>query len=754
MFTLNPQDNNLHPLMQQVSLFIDEGIIIYDTQGSVVSFNPQALALYPTVTQRQQGNDNGMAASWIVVDREMQPLSREDYPLWTTLRTGQPVSNRVLGVNRPGEPMQWICISTKMIAYLSEQYVLATFHDVSEMMELNQALLEKDRYLQMMVASLDDIIFEVDKHGIFHQVWTNRKEYLLAAPEQFLGRHCNTLLTAELASKLVAEINLAIAGNHSRSFEYSLPGQDGEEWYMARINLMPPCQERITLLVTNITAEKQTALRLQDTEARWKFALEGSGQGLWDWNLVTNSLYMSPIYLSMLGYDEQDFPQQLNSWEKLVHPDDYSRTLADIQAHLDGHSRLYFNEHRLRCKDGTYKWILDRGMVVSRDAEGKPLRMTGTHSDISERIRNLEQTRLNEQKFNNAFQYSGIGMSLVSASGDWLEVNDELCKITGYPREELLRMTFQDITHPEDLEADLKQVQQVLRREIESYSMEKRYLHKRGHYVWVLLTVSMVWNADGTPRYFISQLQEISERKALVDSLASKNRELEMAMSDVEQRMHQLEEFNQIVTHNLRGSAGNVLMLTAELEKETDAANRAEYLQLLKMCGETMGETLNDMMRVLEVRLNHNIPFDSCPLAVVTAKVLQQLQIDIVQSGAEITTVFEVATLSYPLIYLESIVYNLVSNALKYAVPGLPPQIFIRTYLLGSRTCLSVKDNGMGIDLHQYGHQLFKLHKVFHPGHDSKGVGLFITRNHIETLGGSIAVKSEPGHGAEFIVTF
>ncbi len=753
MFTLNPQESVLHPLMQQVSLFIDEGIIIYDMAGTVISYNPQALELFPHLKERLK-DKSALSQSWVMVTQDMQPVEPGNHPLAVTMRTGNPVQNNILGVGRTLESLRWVSVSTKMIAYLSGEYILATFHDVSDVVSLNRTLLEQERYLQMMVASLDDIIFEVDRNGVFLKVWTNQEEYLLTAPAQFLGRNCKEFLPSELALQMVHEIELAITESKSRTFEYQLQVNQVTQWYLARVNPMPPCNERITLLITNINEQKRTALKIQETEARWKFALEGSGQGLWDWNLTTNDLYMSPIYLSMLGYDEHSFSYKLNSWEKLVHPADLARTYNDIHQHLAEQSKLYFNEHRLQCRDGSYKWILDRGMVVTRDATGKPLRMVGTHSDISDRIQHLERIKLSEQKFNNAFQYSGIGMGLVSADGLWLEVNDELCKITGYPREEMLGITFQQITHPDDLALDLDLVNQVLNREIESYSMEKRYLHKQGHYVWVLLTVSMVWNADDTPRYFISQLQEISELKALVNSLASKNDELEMTMIDLEQKLKQLAEFNEIVTHNLRGAAGNILMLAGELEKITDPAEQSEYLRLLKMCGETMMETLQDMMRILEVRLNQDIPFETCHFETITTKVLQQLQIDVLHKKAEIRTAFGAAQLQYPIIYLESILHNLISNALKYTSPSATPVITITTYEKDNRCYLSVKDNGLGIDLERYGHQVFKLHRVFHQGYDSKGVGLFITKNHIETLGGKIDIKSAPGKGSEFIVMF
>lgn len=129
--------------------------------------------------------------------------------------------------------------------------------------------------------------------------------------------------------------------------------------------------------------------------------------------------------------------------------------------------------------------------------------------------------------FLGAFQHAAIGMALISPQGHWLKVNTSVCDIVGYSESELLALTFQDITHPDDLELDLNYVKQMLLGEIDTYQMEKRYIHKQGHEVWILLSVSLVCQEDGQPLYFISQIQDINARKLseqkLSESLAEKN---------------------------------------------------------------------------------------------------------------------------------------------------------------------------------------------------------------------------------------
>jgi PAS domain S-box-containing protein len=115
--------------------------------------------------------------------------------------------------------------------------------------------------------------------------------------------------------------------------------------------------------------------------------------------------------------------------------------------------------------------------------------------------------------FQNAFEHAAIGMALVALDGKWLRVNRSVCEITGYSEAELLQRSFQDITHPDDLDLDLANVRKMLANEIDSYQMEKRYFHKNGAIIWVLLSVSLVRDEEGRPRFFISQIQDITSRK-------------------------------------------------------------------------------------------------------------------------------------------------------------------------------------------------------------------------------------------------
>ncbi|MDH5547237.1 MAG: ATP-binding protein [Gammaproteobacteria bacterium] len=138
------------------------------------------------------------------------------------------------------------------------------------------------------------------------------------------------------------------------------------------------------------TVETRTH-ELRESQERWQFALEGAGDGVWDWNVATGSVFFSRRWKSMLGYADDEVSENIKEWNIRVHPEDKDKTIADLNRHMNDEIDYYENEHRMRCKDGTYKWILDRGKVVERDKEGRPSRVIGTHTDISERKKNEER---------------------------------------------------------------------------------------------------------------------------------------------------------------------------------------------------------------------------------------------------------------------------------------------------------------------------------------------------------------------------
>ncbi|MGB9093173.1 MAG: diguanylate cyclase, partial [Gallionella sp.] len=173
--------------------------------------------------------------------------------------------------------------------------------------------------------------------------------------------------------------------------------------------------------------------QLRESEERWKFALEGAGEGVWDWNPKTDDASFSKRWKEMIGYAEDEFPDKGAAWADHLHPDDKDRVLSAVRDYFAGNQPFYVVEFRMRCKDGSWKWILARGKLVSRDADGNPLRIIGTHTDISERKQAENQLHIAAIAFE-----AQEGIMITDADNVILRVNRSFTNVTGYTAEEVV----------------------------------------------------------------------------------------------------------------------------------------------------------------------------------------------------------------------------------------------------------------------------------------------------------------------------
>jgi diguanylate cyclase (GGDEF)-like protein/PAS domain S-box-containing protein len=221
-------------------------------------------------------------------------------------------------------------------------------------------------------------------------------------------------------------------------------------------------------------------------------------------------LTVNPAFCNLLGRREDEVVgRQLREF---THPDDVAadeKTLVDV---LSGELPEYVREKRYLRPDGSSLWVKVRAAAAPDAGTGVRL-FVAYVVDISERKRQEEVLAEAEERFRSAFDNAPIGMALVAPEGRWIKVNRSLCELTGYAETELLRATFQSITHPDDLDVDLALVEDVLAGRRRSYQLEKRYYHADGHLIWAMLSVSLVRDASGAPLYFIAQIEDVSEGK-------------------------------------------------------------------------------------------------------------------------------------------------------------------------------------------------------------------------------------------------
>lgn len=258
--------------------------------------------------------------------------------------------------------------------------------------------------------------------------------------------------------------------------------------------------------------------------------------------------YMSDEVASLTGYPASDFiDNRVRSFSSVVHPDDLHITHQSVAA-IERHEQFELT-YRLRHVDGHCVWVRERGRG-DYDANGELLWISGFIWEISDRKAAEDALRVSERRFNGAFNTAPQGMAIVDLDGRWLEVNGALCRMLGYSREELLQLDFQHITHPDDLAKDLALLQQLLDGVIADYQLQKRYIDKRGSVLWILLSVSLVRDAQGLPLHFVSQIQDITERFEAEMRLREREEYLSTLLDNVIDAIVTIDETGLIETFN------------------------------------------------------------------------------------------------------------------------------------------------------------------------------------------------------------
>jgi diguanylate cyclase (GGDEF)-like protein/PAS domain S-box-containing protein len=272
---------------------------------------------------------------------------------------------------------------------------------------------------------------------------------------------------------------------------------------------------------SDITDHKQAEESLKNSEERLRYALDATSDGLWDWDIKTGEVFFSDRWCKSLGYKPEEVEGDISFWEKILHPDDSEGTMNDLIDHFEGKTNTYIKENRLRKKSGEYRHNLDRGRVVDRDDDGKPLRMIGTDTDITEH-KNIEKLiKEGNRQFNMLFDQTAFGVARIETkTGRFDKINKTYGDIVGYSVDELLQFDFQTITLPEDLESDLNNMKRLISGKIHKFQMNKRYIHKDGSTVWVSLTVIPLWENNTEPDYHLAIISNITTQKNTVSELS------------------------------------------------------------------------------------------------------------------------------------------------------------------------------------------------------------------------------------------
>lgn len=271
--------------------------------------------------------------------------------------------------------------------------IVQVFLDGEHKRAAEQGLRASETKYRELVENANSVILRLDPAGriTFFNEYASR--FLGFSREEVIGRNIlETILPAtESTGRDLATMIRDILTHpelHSSNENENIR-KDGTRIWMAwtnkRIQDEPGKRAEILCVGNDITERKRAEAALIESESRWQFALEGAGDGVWDWNAQTNKVFFSRRWKGMLGYADDEIGDELDEWDRRLHPEDREQCYVELNRHLRGESPIYQHEYRLCCKDGTYRWILDRGKVFEWTPDGKPLRVLGTHTDITER---------------------------------------------------------------------------------------------------------------------------------------------------------------------------------------------------------------------------------------------------------------------------------------------------------------------------------------------------------------------------------
>jgi PAS domain S-box-containing protein len=274
-------------------------------------------------------------------------------------------------------------------------YYEGTVEEITDRVRDQQALADSEQRLREITAQMPGVLYCGRVHANGHRsvefVSDGVGALLGVEPEELRADYglLDRLRHPEDRERVRLQLEAAFRRREPLLTEYRVCLRDGSERWVQQASSPSRVAADGSILrygvILDITERKRIETALRASEQRWQLALESTGDGVWDWNLVTGEELLSPRCLEMYGYEEHGLPSRIEAHDDSTHPDDVASMRRARDAHVAGLSPSYVHEHRIRCRDGSWKWVLSRGMIIERDTGGRPLRMIGTHTDITER---------------------------------------------------------------------------------------------------------------------------------------------------------------------------------------------------------------------------------------------------------------------------------------------------------------------------------------------------------------------------------
>lgn len=499
--------------------------------------------------------------------------------------------------------------------------------------------------------------------------------------------------------------------------------------------------------VKDVTDKHLAEKKLRETTEKLTNILVAANDGMWDWDLKSNVVEFDPRYYEMAGYSYREFPYDLEEFQKRVHPDDIDYVMSEANKHLIGESERFIVEFRFRMKSGEWIWIMGRGKIIERDEEGNPLRLMGTHTDIS-KVKAIEEEAL---KLSTATEQSPASIVITDNKGIIEYVNPKFTEMTGFTADEVIGKT--PGIQKSGLHSD--QFYRKLWKTItggKTWYGEFQNRKKDGSIYWEKASISPLVKNDGEITHYISVKEDISERKKILH-------DLEVAKEKAEESDRLKSAFLANMSHEIRTPMNGILGF-ATLLKSGDCSmeKQREYIEVIEKCGNRMLNTINDLIDISKIEAGQmEVSLQDVNLNFLIGELFTFFKPQAADNGLEISYRTPMndreAGLRTDREKLYAIFSNLIKNAIKYTKKGSVEF----GYTTGKKeiTCY-VKDTGIGIAENRQKvifNRFVQADLTIAKPYEGAGLGLSITQAYVNMLGGRIRVDSEPGKGSVFFFT-
>lgn len=494
---------------------------------------------------------------------------------------------------------------------------------------------------------------------------------------------------------------------------------------------------------------KESYEKLYETEKRTQYIVSAIDSGLIFIDAKSNIDYFSEQNYIMLGYEPNEFEPKQENWTKLIHKEDKG-------AILEAFAKLFFQEndsyeitYRMKTKKGDYKWLMERGKVMERNQNKQPIKIIGTRVDIHQLKtveENLKSTSLAHRSTQQALNESAL-VIVMDKEAKITYVNELFMQVCQYTKRELIGIFWSNFVL--DYQNDI--FYKYLLKTISSGHIWKGDLkskNKSGDSFWTATVINPIFDEKNELKYYLIIGQEITARKKI--SVERKTLVAEMSLY-----MQDLEQFTSIVSHQLRQPVAQLQGLTSLLTdyQSMDVVDNQDILNKIKNASFQLDDTFNDVNLILENRNVDTLERENIYLEDTLNRIINGFQKQIAEvDGNIILDLANVKQVYTVRSHLETCIYNLISNAIKYRNPEHKLRIHIRLEKNNKFVIFHIEDNGLGIDLKNQKDKIFGLYQRFHLHVQGKGLGLHMSNNLIKALGGSILVKSKELEGTTFSI--